>query len=78
MVVVPSPYRQMADPLITFIEKMRKEIDPKDVITVLIPEFETRKLWHRLLHNQSGWLLRIKMLSYMNVVVATVPLQFKK
>ena len=78
MVVVPSPYRQMADPLITFIEKMRKEIDPKDVITVLIPEFETRKLWHRLLHNQSGWVLRIKMLSYMNVVVATVPLQFKK
>lgn len=78
MVVVPSPYRQMADPLITFIEKMRKDIDPKDVITVLIPEFETRKLWHRFLHNQSGWLLRIKMLSYMNVVVATVPLQFKK
>lgn len=78
LVVVPSPYRQMAKPLIDFIEDLRSKNKPDDMITVVIPEFETRKLWHRFLHNQSGWILRIKMLAYMDVVVATVPLQFKR
>ena len=78
LVVVPSPYRQMAKPLIDFIEDLRSKNKPYDMITVVIPEFETRRLWHRFLHNQSGWILRIKMLAYMDVVVATVPLQFKR
>ncbi len=78
LVVVPSPYRQMSTPLIDFIERLRQKNKPGDMITVVIPEFETRKLWHRFMHNQSGWLLRLKMLNYMDVVVATVPLQFKR
>ena len=78
MVLIPSPYRQMTDPLIQFLSKLRKELDPNDVITVLIPEFETKKLWHRLLHNQSGAILHVKMLNMLDVVVATVPLKFKK
>ena len=78
LVVVPSPYRQMSTPLINFITELRKKNKPGDMITVVIPEFETRKLWHRFMHNQSGWLLRLKMLNYMDVVVATVPLQFKR
>jgi hypothetical protein len=78
LVVVPSPYRQMSTPLINFINQLRQKNKPGDMITVVIPEFETRKLWHRFMHNQSGWLLRLKMLNYMDVVVATVPLQFKR
>ena len=69
----------MSTPLIDFIERLRQKNKPGDMITVVIPEFETRKLWrHRFMHNQSGWLLRLKMLNYMDVVVATVPLQFKR
>lgn len=78
LIMLQSPYRQLTDPLITFIQELRKETAPKDTITVLIPEFETKKLWHRLLHNQSGWLLRLRTLPYLDVVVATVPLQFTK
>ena len=78
LIMLQSPYRQLTDPLITFIQEMRKETAPKDTITVLIPEFETKKLWHRLLHNQSGWLLRLRTLPYLDVVVSTVPLQFTK
>lgn len=78
LIMLQSPYRQLTDPLITFIQELRKETAPKDMITVLIPEFETKKLWHRLLHNQSGWLLRLRILPYLDVVVSTVPLQFTK
>lgn len=78
LIMLQSPYRQLTDPLITFIQELRKETAPKDTITVLIPEFETKKLWHRLLHNQSGCLLRLRTLPYLDVVVSTVPLQFTK
>lgn len=78
LIMLQSPYRQLTAPLITFIQEMRKETAPKDTITVLIPEFETKKLWHRLLHNQSGWLLRLRTLPYIDVVVSTVPLQFTR
>lgn len=78
MVLVPSPYRQLTDPLVRFIIRLRRHTGPDDVITVLIPEFEPKKLWHRLLHNQSGWLLRARMLNFLDVVIVTVPLKFKK
>lgn len=78
LIMLQSPYRQLMDPLITFIQELRKETAPKDTITVLIPEFETKKLWHRLLHNQSGWLLRLRTLPYLDVVISTVPLQFTR
>lgn len=78
MVLIPSPYRQLSSPLVTFIRRLRKAKSPNDVITVLIPEFETKKIWHRLLHNQSGMILRARMLNYVDVVVVTVPFKFTK
>ena len=78
MVLIPSPYRQLSSPLVTFIQRLRKAKSPNDVITVLIPEFETKKIWHRLLHNQSGMILRARMLNYVDVVVVTVPFKFTK
>ena len=78
LVLIPSPYRQLSDPLIRFLYRLRRKTGPDDVITVLIPEFEPKKIWHRLLHNQSGSILRIRMLNFLDVVVSTVPLKFKK
>lgn len=78
MIMIQSPYRQLTDPLIDFIKNLRKTIHANDIITVLVPEFETKKLWHRLLHNQSGWILRMRMLQFLDVVVSTVPLKFTR
>lgn len=76
--MIPSPYRQLTDPLIRFLYRLRRRVGPQDAITVLIPEFEPKKLWHRLLHNQSGSILRLRILNYLDVVVSTVPLKFKR
>jgi amino acid transporter len=78
MVLIPSPYRQLSSPLVNFILRLRNAKNKNDLITVLIPEFETKKMWHRLLHNQSGMILRARMLSYIDVVVITVPFKFTR
>ena len=43
-----------------------------------VPEFETAKWWHRLLHNQTGWILRTLLILRENVIVSTLPYHFKK
>ncbi len=78
LVLIPSPYRFMSTPLVDFIRKIRDEKKDNDILTVLIPEFETKELWQRFLHNQSGLLLRARMLNYLDVIVATVPLKFNR
>lgn len=77
LVTIYSPYRLMIAPLIEYIVKLEKE-RPEDYVTVLIPEFEPKKWWHRLLHNQTGWILRTLLILRENVVVATIPYHLKK
>jgi hypothetical protein len=77
LVIIRSPYRLLMRPLIHFIDKKEREKGPNDYITVVIPEFETRKWWHRLLHNQAGWILRTNLILNENVIVTTVPYHLK-
>jgi cbb3-type cytochrome oxidase subunit 3 len=78
LVTVYSPYRLLIQPVLTYVEQLEKEKLPQDYITVLIPEFETRKWWHRLLHNQTGWILRTLLILRENVIVATIPYHLAK
>ncbi len=78
LTIVHSHYRLVIQPILDFIEKMEQEKNPEDYITVLIPEFETRKWWHRFLHNQTGWVLRTKLILRDDVIVTTIPYHLKK
>jgi len=78
LIVLRSPYRLLMRPLINFIEKKQREKGPDDFITVVIPEFETRKWWHRLLHNQTGWFLHTTLVLKENIAVTTVPFHLKR
>jgi amino acid transporter len=71
LVVLPSPYRSLIEPLLQYIDTVEEERSD-DVITVVIPEFVTPKLWQKLLHNHSGLLLKFALLFKRNVVVANV------
>jgi len=55
LVVLPSPYRSLLQPLLTFIGLDRKE-NPDEKVTVIIGEFASDKWWHPLLHGNSGLL----------------------
>ena len=78
LVTLYSPYRLVIQPLLDYISQLEHQKQPEDFITVLIPEFQTKKWWHRLLHNQTGWVLRTLLILKENVIVTTVPFHLKK
>jgi amino acid transporter len=71
--VIVDPYRQLQRPLLDFIDDVDGRHGP-DRLTVVIPEFTTRRWWEGLLHNQSAWLLKAKLARRPNTVTVSVPL----
>jgi hypothetical protein len=71
LTVLRSPWRSLVDPVMTYIRTVRAE-RKVDVVTVIIPEFATARWWHKLLHNQSGLMLKFALMSEPGVVVINV------
>jgi amino acid transporter len=75
LVVLDSPYRLLDEPIMQYIEKMLALQQPKDILTVVIPQFVPKKLWENLLHNQTALMLRQKLLFKPGLVIIEVPYQ---
>lgn len=71
LVIMESPYRSLVGPLLRYIDAVQKERSD-DVVTVILPELVSRKLWHTLLHNQAGPLLKLALLNRRDVIVTNV------
>ncbi|WP_342048702.1 APC family permease [Bacillus sp. OTU530] len=79
LVTLRSEYRSLMRPIARFIDlAMKRAAESNHTITVLIPQFITRKRWHDILHNQSSLLLRLYLIYQKNVIVTTVPYRFEK
>ena len=72
LVVIDSPERSLLDPLLSYIEGVRAE-DRDGWVTVVLPEFVPRRLWHHLLHNQHALLIKAALLFKPHIVVTSVP-----
>ena len=72
LVVLESPYRSLMEPLLEYIEKVQSE-SAKAFVTVVLPEFVPRRIWHHLLHNQHALLIKGALLFKPNVIVTSVP-----
>lgn len=79
LLVIPSPYRAVILPLIRYIERVHSKAGPDEQVTVLIPEFVTRRWWHYFLHNQTGLWIRTLLLMRQerDIVVTVVPYHLK-
>lgn len=75
LVVLDSPYRLLDEPIMQYIEKMLALQQPKDILTVVIPQFVPKKLWENLLHNQTALVLRQRLLFKPGLVIIEVPYQ---
>jgi hypothetical protein len=60
------------EPLLEYVDEIRHS-DPAGYVTVILPEFLPRRLWHHLLHNQHALLIKAALLFRQNVVVTSVP-----
>jgi amino acid transporter len=72
LVVLPSPYRSLVRPLMTYIDEIDAQYDD-DVMTIVLPEFIPSKWWQHLLHNQTALLIKATLLFSKGKVVTSVP-----
>ncbi len=76
LVVVESPYRALAGPLLAYLDVLDlawPPDKPRPVTFVVIPEYVARSWWERLLYNQSAKRLRTTLLGRAHTVVVNVP-----
>jgi hypothetical protein len=72
--VLDSPFREVTDPVIEYVRSVRRG-SPRDLVTVLIPEYVVGHWWEHLLHNQSALRLKARLLFTPGVMVTSVPWQ---
>jgi hypothetical protein len=70
-VVLKSPYRSVIAPLLEYIDDV-EQTTHGDMITVIIPEFVTRKWRYQVLHNQTALLIRAALMFRRGKVVTSV------
>lgn len=71
LVVLKSPYRSVIAPIVRYVHRVEHEMDD-DIVTVIIPEFVTKKWYHQLLHNQTAILLNLALRARRDIVVTSV------
>jgi hypothetical protein len=74
LTVVESPYREITRPVMEYVRRLRTD-NPRDVVTVFIPEYVVGHWWEQLLHNQSALRLKGRLLYQPGVMVTSVPWQ---
>ena len=78
MVVVPSPYRSIVDPLLKFLEEEDQVHNDGTQAVLVLPEIVPSAPWNRVLHNQSASLIKDALLykryhTGLNRIIIDVP-----
>ncbi len=72
LVIVESPYRELVQPLIRYLE-VAADRDPSTVTIVLLPERIIEHWWERFLYNQNAHRIRDALTGHPGILVADVP-----
>jgi hypothetical protein len=72
LVVLDSPYRSLVDPIIEYVDRLQQQ-DPRNLITLVIPEFVPTGWWPKFLHGQAGLMLALRLRSKRGVIVINMP-----
>ena len=71
LIILESPYRSLVGPLMEYLDEVKEE-SGNQMVTVVLPEFVTGKWWHRILHNQSGLMLKFALLFKDGIVTSNI------
>ncbi|GAA3708125.1 APC family permease [Streptomyces tremellae] len=74
--ILDSPYREITRPIIEYVRSLRAE-NPRDAISIFIPEYVVGHWYEHLLHNQSALRLKGRLLFMPGVMVTSVPYQLE-
>ena len=78
LVVKYSPYREIIEPLIEYVESEEHDYQSGDMLTVIMPQFIVDKAWMNIYHNQTAFMIRKKLLHDRHIAVVTVPFVLDK
>ena len=59
LVILESPYRSTAGPLLNYLDKLDRRAPELGLAVIVLPEFIPARWWHHLLHNQTALLLKM-------------------
>ncbi|SCK50348.1 APC family permease [Streptomyces sp. WMMB 322] len=74
--ILDSPYREITRPVVDYVKRLRTE-NPRDLVSVYIPEYVVGRWYEQLLHNQSALRLKGRLLYTPGVMVTSVPWQLE-
>nr|WP_202532577.1 APC family permease [Streptomyces sp. SID3212] len=74
--ILDSPYREITRPVIEYVRGLRTE-NPRDAVSIYIPEYVVGRWYEHLLHNQSALRLKGRLLFTPGVMVTSVPYQLE-
>ena len=77
LVILNSPYRLFAEPLIEYINGLESILRPDEIITIVVPQFVPKHWWTGFLHSRTAETLRKLLLQRKNIVIMEVPYQIK-
>jgi amino acid transporter len=72
LIVIESPYRTLAGPLLRYIDEVERAY-PRDTLMIILPEYVPGRWWEHLLHNQTALRLKAALLFHRGIIVANVP-----
>ena len=72
LIIRVSPYRETIMPLLDYIQSEVQSFRQDDLITVVIPQFVVKKWWQNLLHNQTSYFIKNRLMDDPRVAVVTV------
>ncbi len=77
LVILESPYRTVLGPVLKYLEEAKKERS-NHIVTVVVPEFVPKKWWHKVLHNQQAFILKLMLMFRRDIVVTYVRFYLEK
>lgn len=73
LIIRVSPYRDTIAPLLAYVRDEERTFGQHDLIAVVIPQFVVQKWWQNLLHNQTSYFVRSRLMKDPRVAIVTVP-----
>ena len=78
LIIEVSPYRDTITPLLNYIQSEERSFRHDDLITVVIPQFVVKKWWQNLLHNQTSFFIKNRLMNDPRVAIVTVSYHLKE
>ena len=75
--IIESPYRNLVEPLIEYIDKLAQLNSPATMLTVVVPQFIPELAVYKPLHMNTAEILRNALLSKYDIVIMEVPYHLK-